>query len=103
MYNEKWVWGLVVRAEAKACDELGMYTNTFHAYHKCHINKTMDVAFTGFAFQDTIKNGDDGSRRQTGPVMRKKGDAYLVDCNVTSSTYGTDSNPKFLLIKLSKE
>jgi hypothetical protein len=130
MYNEKWFWGLVARAGAKACDELGIDANTFHAYHKCHINKTMGIAFTGFAFQDTIENGgeaiklgffraqshkiaqkmmrkyelqDDGSRRQTGPVIRKKGDAYLVDCNVTGSTYGTDSDPKFPLIKLFKE
>eukprot|EP00957_Ditylum_brightwellii_P157017 11949935-Ditylum_brightwellii.AAC.1 len=31
------------------------------------------------------------------------GDAYLVDCNVTGSTYGTDSAPKFPLIKLFEE
>eukprot|EP00957_Ditylum_brightwellii_P141934 10813555-Ditylum_brightwellii.AAC.1 len=51
----------------------------------------------------TYEFQDDGSRRQTGPVIRKKGDAYLNDCNVTGSTYGTDSDPKFPFITLFKE
>eukprot|EP00957_Ditylum_brightwellii_P103552 7889386-Ditylum_brightwellii.AAC.2 len=40
---------------------------------------------------------DDGSRRQPCPVIRKKGDAYLMYCNVNGSTYGTDRDPKIMV------
>jgi hypothetical protein len=124
-YDEKWFWGLVLRRGAKACAELGIEPHTFQAYHKSHINKTMGVAFVAFAFEDNFENGGeamklaffraqsnkvaDREQRQAthhpppigikydGPVIRKKGDTYLVDCCVTGSTTGTATDPKFPL------
>ena len=37
------------------------------------------------------------SRKYDGSLVRKKGNAYLVDCNVTGSSKGTEDNPKFPL------
>jgi hypothetical protein len=39
----------------------------------------------------------DGSLKQNGPIIRRKGDKYLVDCCVTGSTQGTIDDPKFAL------
>jgi hypothetical protein len=39
----------------------------------------------------------DGSLKQNGPIIRRKGDKYLVDCCVTGSTRGTIDDPKFAL------
>ncbi len=39
----------------------------------------------------------DGSLKQNGPIIRRKGDKYLVDCCVTGSTRGTVDDPKFAL------
>eukprot|EP00957_Ditylum_brightwellii_P001409 110607-Ditylum_brightwellii.AAC.1 len=74
----------------------------------------MGVAFTAFVFEDSIENvgeavklvfvcaqshkaaqklmlpyeiQEDGSRKQTGAIIRRKGDTYLVDCNVTGSSH----------------
>jgi hypothetical protein len=35
-----------------------------------------------------------------GEILRRKGDAYLVDCCVTASNEGTADDPKFPLKKL---
>jgi hypothetical protein len=57
-YDKKWFWGLVMRCAAKSCPELGIDSHTWAAYHKSHINKTMLVAFTVFAFiNNSIENG----------------------------------------------
>ena len=32
-----------------------------------------------------------------GDILRKKGDLFKVDCSVTGTNYGTDSDPKFPL------
>jgi hypothetical protein len=85
----------------------------------------MGIAFMALAFEDTIENGGeaiklgffraqsykvakklvrqsvrqpDGSLKQEGPIVRKKGDKYLVDCAVTGSDPGTSDKPKFPLI-----
>jgi hypothetical protein len=129
-YDEKWFWGLVVKKGARACEELGIDPQTFQAYHKSHINKTMAVAFTGFAFEDNIENGgeafklgffraqshkiaekevreavrqEDGKLKYNGPIVRRKGDAYLVDCCVTGSKVGTADDPKYPLQNLFRE
>jgi hypothetical protein len=121
---------LVVKKGARACEELGIDPQTFQAYHKSHINKTMAVAFTGFAFEDNIENGgeafklgffraqshkiaekevrqavrqENGKLKYTGPIVRRKGDAYLVDCCVTGSKVGTADDPKFPLLNLFRE
>eukprot|EP00957_Ditylum_brightwellii_P026811 2027361-Ditylum_brightwellii.AAC.1 len=74
----------------------------------------MGVAFTAFAFEDSIENGgeavklvcvcaqshkaaqklmckyeiqENGSRKQIGAIIRRKGDTYLVDYNVTGSSH----------------
>lgn len=49
-YDEKWFWGLVMRRGAKSCADLEVYPESYSAYHKSHISKTMGVAFTAFAF-----------------------------------------------------
>eukprot|EP00957_Ditylum_brightwellii_P173157 13182028-Ditylum_brightwellii.AAC.1 len=101
MYDEKWFWGLSTRAGAKTCDELGIDSITFKAYHKNHINKMMGIAFTAFTFGDYIENG--GEAIKLGPVIRGGGDIYLVDCDVTGSSRGTDIDPNFPLDKLFRE
>ena len=126
-YDEKWFWGLVMRRGAKACEELGVDQAAFAAYHRNHINKVMGIAFTAFAFTDSIMNGGeavkvgffraqsykvaekmqrvmvrqaDGKMRATGPILRRKGDLYLVDCCVTGGTDGSSTDPKFSLARL---
>ena len=103
------------------CEELGIQPQTFSAYHKSHINKTMGIAFTGFAFEDCIENGgtavkldfvraqgfkiadreqraavrnENGQVRFSGEILRRKDDLYLVDCAVTGSSCGTPMDPK---------
>ena len=56
-FDEKWMWGLVVRRYAKSCSKLGLNKEYFKAYHRNHINKVMMIAFTAFAFEDNIENG----------------------------------------------
>ncbi len=41
MCDEKWFHGLVPRANAKACAELGIEKETYSAHHKKHIAKVM--------------------------------------------------------------
>ena len=127
MYDEKWFWGLVTRRGAKCCDELGVGKKSFKAYHKNHINKTMGIAFTAFAFVDSLENGGsaeklafvraqgkkvadrlvreaakqpDGRVRYCGKVVRKKGDVYNVDCAVTGSSSGSVADPKCPLLPI---
>jgi len=105
-YDKKWFWGLVMCRGAKSCADLGIHPELYKAYHKSHISKTMGVAFTAFAFEDNIENGGkaiklgfffcalsykitqkmvqesvcqpDGKMKQCGPVLRQKGDKYLI-------------------------
>lgn len=129
-YDEKWFWGLVMRATAKKCEELGLEKAINAAYHKNHIDKVMVVAVTAYAFDSNVENGGDGlklglfrvqgarvakmlvrkSRRteegrikRDGNIVRRKGDVYLVDCTVTGSNSGTSSDPKFSLKELFEE
>ena len=124
-YDEKWFWGMVTKSTARTFD--GLDQQTQQAYHKSHINKTMVVAFTAYAFKDCMDNGGDGiklglfraqsykvakrmvrqrvrqrdgSFRATGEIIRQKGDLFLVHCAVTGSNEGTSDNPKFLLRQL---
>jgi hypothetical protein len=39
----------------------------------------------------------DGSLKQNGLIICRKGDKYVVDCCVTGSTRGTIDDPKFAL------
>ena len=59
IFDEKWMWGLVVRRYAKSCAKLGLHKNIHKAYHRKHINKVMMTAFTTFAFDDSIENGSE--------------------------------------------
>ena len=90
----------------------------------------MAVAFTAYAFDSTVENGghgvkigfyrvqaahvaqwdvresrrdENGNRRYDGDLIRMKGDAYLIDCNVTGSDEGTSNNPKFSLLALFRD
>jgi hypothetical protein len=88
----------------------------------------MGTAITGFAFEDKIENGGEamklgfhwaqshkiadkeqrkgvrqpnGRMKFVGEILRRKGDAYLVDCCVTAgSNEGTADDPKFPMKKL---
>lgn len=126
-YDEKWFYGWVNRCNAKMCELLGLEKTHTYLYHKNHIEKVMAVAFTGYAFDSHVENGghglklglfrvqaariaqkrqrestrdEDGNIRYNGPILRMKGDAYLVDCNVTGSDEGTSDKPKFALKSL---
>jgi hypothetical protein len=57
-----WFWGLVTRRGAKCCEELGINQQSLKAYHKCQINKVMAIAFTAFAFEDSMDNGVVGEK-----------------------------------------
>ena len=127
MFDEKWFWGLVLRNHAKKIASNGVGHHTFSAYHRNHINKTMAVGATAFAYKDSIENGGrahkigfyraqsnkvakklvraavrqpDGSVQYSGEVLRRKGDLYMVDCAVTGSDPGTADSPKFPLKSL---
>ena len=129
-YDEIWFYGWVSRCNAKMCEILGIEKTHTYLYHKCHINKVMAVAFTAYAFDSNVKNGGHGikfglyrvqaarvsqrdvrqSRRNEegnlpydGDIIRMKGDAYLIDCNVTGSNEGTSTNPKFSLLALFRD
>ena len=128
IYDEKWFWGLVTRKGAKMCVALGINTHTFRAYYKSHINKTMGIEFTDFAFENSIENGGEAVklafiRAQPNKISQKRrfrdetqadgsvwrvierdiGYPWLVDCCVTGSSCGTDSNPKFHLLSCFRE
>jgi hypothetical protein len=129
-YDEKWFWGFVGRGNAKMAPSAGINKSTKSAYHRSHIDKVMGIAFTGFAFDTDIENGGDGLKigffrcqaariakkqvresrrmetgelRYDGPVKRHKGDAFMVDANVTGSDAGTSDKPKFALKPLWKD
>lgn len=129
-YDEKWFYGWVNRSNAKMCEVLGLERSHTYIYHKCHIEKVMAVAFTAFAFDQNIENGghgiklglyrvqaariakrdvkesrrdEDGKIHYDGEIIRYKGDAYLVDCNVTGSDQGSSDKPKFSLMALFRD
>ena len=56
-YDEKWFWGLVLRAFAKACDEIGVGKRDYFTFHKSHINKVMAIAFVGAVFGASLEDG----------------------------------------------
>ena len=104
-----------MRCNAKSFDDLPPEASA--AYHRCHISKTMGIAFVAFAFKDTIENGGIAmklglhraqsakiaqrlTRNKKGEILREKGQPYLVDCCVTGSDSGTAKNPKYPLLKL---
>mmetsp|Transcript_8170 Transcript_8170/g.7707 ORF Transcript_8170/g.7707 Transcript_8170/m.7707 type:complete len:156 (-) Transcript_8170:331-798(-) len=94
-------------------------------YHKSHISKVIGICTVAYAFINNVENGgvalkldlsrcqskkvagriqkasrrdDDGKLVYDGEVIRRKGDLYLVDCNVTGSSCGTADDPKFALL-----
>ena len=103
---------MVTKSTARTFDSLDQQGQ--QAYHKSHINKTMAVAFTVYAFKDCMDNGGDGikfglfraqsykvakrmvrqrvrhrdgSFRATGKIIRQKGDLFLVDCAEVASGF----------------
>ena len=129
-YDEKWFYGFVARTSAKMCEQLGLEKQAHYLYHKNHIDKVMCMAITGFAFEETPENGGVGIKigfhrceaawiakkrqqesrkdeedrtRYDGRVIRKKGEAYMVDCNVTGSNEGTSDAPKYAIQRLFKD
>ena len=100
------------------------------AYHKSHILKVMVICTIGYAFLDNVENEgtavklnfnrcesfkvsgqlqrelrrvEDGKLVYNDKVLRKKGDIYKVDCNVTRLLFGTADNPKFALLEYFQE
>jgi hypothetical protein len=45
---------------------------SFKAYHKCHINEVMPIAFTAFAFEDPMDNGGVGENLKLIRAQGKK-------------------------------
>jgi hypothetical protein len=117
----------VSRSNAKMCELLGLDKTHTYLYHKCHINKVMAVEFTAYAFDSNVENvghgiklglyrvqaarvaqrdiresrrDENGNLRYDGNIIWIKGEAYLVDCNVTGSNEATSTKPKFLLAAL---
>ena len=118
-FNEKWFWGLLMRKTAAKTFE-GLAPKVMKAYHKCHISKIMGIAEVGYAFEDCIENGGIAlkmlfhhaqsatvaqrlTKNKDGKILvRRKGDVYFVDCNVTGSNEGSAKDPKFSLLKYFK-
>jgi len=82
-FDEKWMWGLVVRRYANRCTKLGLNKKYYTDCHRNHINKVIMTAFTALAFIDSIENG--------GEVVK------LVDCAVAGSSDGTAKDLKHSL------
>ena len=74
----------------------------------------MDIAVVAIAFENSLENRGTTmnlcsqraesfkvakriAKNKNGIILRKIGDLFKVDCAVTGSSYGTDSNPKFPL------
>jgi hypothetical protein len=51
MCDEKWFHGLVPRANAKACAELGIEKETHSDHHKKHIAKVMVHCTVAYCFE----------------------------------------------------
>ena len=120
-YDEKWFYGLVCRKNSKACPSLNAHPQDLKAHHKSHIEKVMVVAATAFAYEDNMESGGTGVKvglfrcqvpriaqrlqraynantgKYDGDVVRKAGEIYYVDVNVTGTDMGTASDPKFAL------
>ena len=102
---------------------------TFLCQHKSHITKVMGHGTVGYCFEGDPERGGKGyliglhrcqsfkvvqrkTREQTvnletgkrtskgNTVKFNRGDLVITDCNVTGSTYGTASKPKFPLMEL---
>jgi hypothetical protein len=127
-YDEKWFYSWVSRQAANICELLGLEkTHTYH-YDKCHIDKVMAVAFTAFAFDQSIEDGGKGIKlgfyrvqearvakklvkknrrdengRYDGEIVRDEGDTYLIDYNMTGSNDWTWDKPKFSLLSLFRD
>jgi hypothetical protein len=129
-YDEKWFYGMLARSNCKHCPDLGLDKQHRKAQHKQAMNKVMAVTFVGYAFDGCFENGGHGVKlgiyraqkakiaakvqraatrdrngnvKYNGDTIRKKGDPYMVDCNVTGSSTGTASDPKFALKDLFQE
>ena len=127
-YDEKWLWGLGLTKSAKSFYDLPPVV--LKAYHKSHISKVMGICTVEYNFEKNVKNGGnavklDISRCQSfkvagrlqkasqrnadsklvydGEVIRRKGDLYKVDYNVTGSSCGTKDDPKFALLNYFEE
>ena len=112
-YDETWFWGMLMRKTAKTFE--GVDRKAMKIYHKCHVSKTMGIAVVGMAFEDSLENGGVAlkmlfhraqsakvaqrlTKNKKGEILRKKGDVYFVDCNVTGSSEGSSKDPKFPLM-----
>ena len=55
-YDEKWLWGMVMRRSAKACVAIGLGPVSYKVYHSIHINRVIHVTVTRIAFIDSLDN-----------------------------------------------
>ena len=56
-------------AQAKKREQLGLEKNVAFLYHKNHIDKTMVIVVTGYAFTENIENGGHGVKIMMHPVQ----------------------------------
>lgn len=128
-YDEKWFYGLVLRARAKKCPQIGVPERPRTAKNAHHINKVMAVAVVGYCFTDDMQNGGDGimlglyrcqksriaGRKQMHKVILPdgswvndeslppkylKGDAVPIDVACTGAPSGDPHQPKFDLLTM---
>ena len=128
-FDEKWMLGMLLR-KTKVCEALGLDPVKYYAKHRNHITKLMVLALVGFAFEDTPENGGTGvllgihrvqaakiaqkmQRKTTkgpngetqyrGDIIRRAGDVFMVDCELTGASVGTSKCRKMSLLKLFEE
>ena len=130
--DEKWFYACVVRKFRKRIVSIGVEPVDFRVTHKSHVYKTMAVAVSGFiptggditagghavkiafervgrmapAVRDSFRRvySEDGkSFTYTGDRLREKGQLYWKNLEITGSSEGTATKPKFSLLALHRD
>ncbi len=68
--DEKWLHGVVLRTNAKACPGLGIPKTSHSVHHKKHIAKVMAHCCVGYLFEGEVEAG---------------GDRFLIACDRCAS------------------
>ena len=91
-YDEKWFWGLVLRAFAKACEEIGVKKRDYAAFHRSHINKVMAIAFVAAVFDGSLESGCEVVKL---PLVRAQAPkiAERAQCEAASQPDGSIRHP----------
>ena len=129
--DEKWFYACVCRRNGKSILSIGVSPKTYKVQHKNSIEKIMCVAVSGFVFHNSdITTGGqpvkisfsrcgkmmpakrnsykrvyraDGTWKNDGIQLRRKGELYWKAMEVTGSDTGTEKQPKFDLLSLHRD